>query len=67
MLFRIWDCPTTTKSTLAKEAADEIAVLACEGLITTKQPGGYGRVWRLTPLGAEVIWPVIEENEQNDE
>ena len=44
--------PFTTKSTLARDAANEIGMCASEGLLTTKiDDTTYGNVWLITRDG----------------
>lgn len=44
--------PFTTKSNAARNCATEIALLASEGLLSTKvQEGAYGNVWLVTEAG----------------
>ena len=46
--------PFTTKSDFARMAATEIALCACEGLITTKiSDFKFGNVWVVTAEGLE--------------
>lgn len=59
VLWHVWDCPTTTKSNIAKERADEFAIAASEGLITVRQGDYYGRVWRVTPRGLSLLWAAL--------
>lgn len=48
--------PFTTKSTIARLAATEIAMCASEGLITTKiNDVTYGNVWMVTQHGLDYI------------
>lgn len=48
--------PFTTKSTLARDAATEIALCASEGLLTTKiDDTTYGNVWLVTSNGLEYM------------
>jgi hypothetical protein len=52
VLHRAWRKPFSTKSDFARLFADEVAVLASEGMITTKIATGiYQREWIITPLG----------------
>ena len=46
--------PFTTKSDLARTAADVVALCASEGLITTSLPDGhFTNIWMITPSGME--------------
>lgn len=46
--------PITTKSDYARLHADILAMLACEGMVTTREIGGdYGNRWRLTAKGLD--------------
>ena len=48
--------PFTTKSDFARMAATEIALCACEGLITTKiSDVKFGNVWVVTAEGLEYL------------
>lgn len=48
--------PFTTKSEFARYAANEIALCASEGFITTKvNEQTYGNVWMVTQLGLEYL------------
>jgi hypothetical protein len=49
--------PCSTKSNIARDNADLIAICSCEGWITVISPDGdYGREWRLTPTGIDRIF-----------
>lgn len=44
----------TTKSDFARHHADLVAMLACEGLLTTRLPSGhYNNRWRITAKGLD--------------
>ena len=46
--------PFTTKSDFARIAANEVAICASEGLISTAvKPGTYSNVWMITVEGLE--------------
>lgn len=48
--------PFTTKSTMARDAATEIALCASEGLLTTKiNDTTFGNVWMVTARGLEYM------------
>ena len=48
--------PITTKSNSARFFADEIAYLACNGMITVFEFNNvWGRVWRLTSKGLKML------------
>lgn len=48
--------PFTTKSEFARYAANEIALCASEGFITTKvNEQMYGNIWMVTQLGLEYL------------
>ena len=51
----------TTKAGLTKTHADQIAIAACEGLITVRVGSGYGRIWRITPRGLQVLLPHLDQ------
>lgn len=59
VLARLWTYSFTTKSDEARYYADEIAELACRGLITTAvRPSGdlYGRLWKVTDQGLSYLY-----------
>lgn len=60
-LWRVWDSPMTTKAGLTKTHADQIAIAACEGLITVRVGSGYGRIWRITPRGLQILLPHLDQ------
>lgn len=48
--------PFTTKSTMARDAATEVALCASEGLLTTKiNDVTFGNVWMVTAKGLEYM------------
>ena len=48
--------PFTTKSNMARDAANEIALCASEGLLTTKiNETTYGNVWLVTQDGLDYM------------
>ena len=54
-LWRGWK-PFTTKSTMARDAATEIALCASEGFLTTKvNDVTFGNVWMVTARGLEYM------------
>lgn len=60
ILWIVWDVPQTTKSTLAKERADEFAIAACAGLITVQVGARFGRVWRITTDGLGLLVAALD-------
>ena len=51
-LYALFLAPRTVQSDFARQHAAEVASLASQGLITTKEaPDCYGRLWRITPVG----------------
>ena len=53
--------PFTTKSDFARIAANEVAICASEGLISTAvKPGTYSNVWMITSEGMEQM-EVLDE------
>lgn len=53
--------PFTTKSDFARMAATEVALCACEGLITTKiNDTTFGNVWMVTGHGLEYLEEVSD-------
>lgn len=57
VLMKAWKGGFSTKSDFARAHADQVAIAASCGLITTKMPGGqlYGREWLITKQGLEVL------------
>jgi|9_EtaG_2_1085328.scaffolds.fasta_scaffold00443_15 hypothetical protein len=54
LLQVIQENPITTKSKLAREKADAVALCACEGLISTMLPDGhFTNVWMITEDGID--------------
>ena len=54
LLSRAVQRPFTTKSDLARAAANEIAVCASEGFLTTALPDGhYTNTWMITGTGLQ--------------
>ena len=52
-----WEGGFTTKSDLARTRADEVAVCACKGFITTQvNSKEFGSVWRPTPAGLRELF-----------
>ena len=60
LLWVIYDTPQTTKSTLSKTYADEIAIACCAGLITVQVGRSFGRVWRITAFGLELLGAAMD-------
>lgn len=51
-LHTLYLAPRTVQSDYARTWAQEVAALASQGLITTKEAKAtYGRLWRITPPG----------------
>lgn len=65
LLWVIYDTPLSTKATLCRSQADEVAIAACAGLITVQIGQSYGRVWRITPFGLRLLWAAM--NPMGDE
>jgi hypothetical protein len=64
VLFNAWRLPFTVQSDFARSFAGEVAMAASDGLITSHEKQGvYGRVWRITPRGLELLWQEIEKND----
>ena len=56
ILEKAWRCPFTTRSDFARERAEEIAAMACQGLITTRVMGGlYSNLWCITEDGLTTL------------
>lgn len=54
-LDKAWRNPFTTKGNFARYAADQIAICACEGLITTRlEEEVFGNRWHITEDG--LMW-----------
>jgi hypothetical protein len=54
VLWRAWRSGFSTKSDFARHMANEVAVAACLGLITTKISGKtFGNTWYITKKGLE--------------
>lgn len=54
VLYKAWREGFSTKSDFARSRANEVAVCACLGLITTKvRPDVYGTKWHITKKGLE--------------
>jgi len=52
VLYRAWRRPIGIKSDFARTAAFHIAILACEGMITTAiDDDVYGKTWLITTKG----------------
>jgi len=48
--------PFKLQSDFARESAQEVAALACMGLISTQEgPQQYGRKWRITGTGLDKL------------
>jgi hypothetical protein len=58
VVAQAWANGFTTRSDYARSHAEAVAVAACRGLITTKDPttGEYQRKWRVTPKGATYLF-----------
>ena len=58
VIAQAWSEGFTTRSDFARQHAEQVAVAACRGLITTKDPvsGDWQRKWRVTPKGAEYLF-----------
>lgn len=67
ILWEIWDCPTKTKSNLAKTKADQIAIAASEGLVTVRQGDTHSRLWRITPRGLSLLWAAMYPHENPED
>ena len=62
VLFKARTAPFTTKSNMAREAADLIAMLASDNLLTTKMPDGqYANVWMITDHGIKWMEQVQDD------
>ena len=56
LLEDTWQTPFTTKSNTAREYADEIALAASLGYLTTqKSTVLFGRTWLITALGLDTL------------
>lgn len=62
MLFLAWSGGFTTKSDYARFNADQVAIAASEGWITTMLPGGgFGRSWYITLTGLAHLLDVVND------
>lgn len=60
IIYQAWTYPFTTRSRLAREYAELVAIAATEGLITTMlEEGKWGRFWLATDFGIKYL----KENE----
>jgi hypothetical protein len=51
-LYALYLAPRTVQSDFARQWAEQLAALASQSLITTKEAKDtYGRLWRITPVG----------------
>lgn len=58
----------TTKSTFARKYSDEIAMLACTGMISTHIGGpNWTNFWKITPGGLDFLCFMLNEAEDDDE
>lgn len=56
ILHHIYLQPTFIQSNFARENAKVVCALASLGLISTKEgPQEFGKVWRVTPFGLEIL------------
>lgn len=54
--------PFTVKSNMARDAAEVIAMLACDGMISTKLPDGrFTNLWMITQNGLDLIEELADE------
>ena len=61
VVHKAWQEPYTTKSDFARLAANEVALAACEGFITTKRNAHqYGNKWVVTTDGLEWMEAIVE-------
>ncbi len=67
VLHRAWSDPFTTKSDFARENADMVAELGFSQLITTLDAHGFGPIWKITPLGLEVLWNFLDLEDDDDD
>lgn len=55
-LQSIYLAPRTVQSDFAREYAQQIAALASQGCVSTKEGRNtYGRLWRITPPGIQQL------------
>lgn len=56
VLLAVFISPFKLQSDFAREYAQEVAALACMGLISTQEgPQEYGRKWRITGTGIDKL------------
>lgn len=57
VMIAAWDGGFFTRSNVARKNAEEVASAACLGLITTQTiEKSYGKVWRITPRGCDLLF-----------
>ena len=55
-LHLVYLAPRSIQSDFARERAQEIAALASQGYVTTRQAKDtFGRLWRVTPPGQSIL------------
>jgi hypothetical protein len=63
-----WTSPFSTKSNFAREFADEIAMAASLGWITSQGADRrFGRCWYVTPEGLAILKQLEWQEERDDE
>ena len=56
VLRRAWKSPFTTRSDFARTNAEEIAIAACQDLLTVRHNiETWGRTWRITATGLSLL------------
>lgn len=55
VLKRAWEAPFTTRSDFARRHIEQVAIAACLGLLTVHGTTGWGRIWRITSNGLQLL------------
>ena len=56
ILLKAWKGGFTVQSNFSRDHCQEVAALASMGYITTQEsPGLWGRTWRITKSGLEIL------------
>jgi hypothetical protein len=56
VLRRCWEKPFRTRSDFARANAEEVAIAACQDLLTVRHDNNtWGRTWRITATGLRLL------------